>query len=89
MFCFRRSISLSKIDDANCQIKMGTDDALSFAIKPLGHTPTDKSESKRYVVNMSGEFSAMRVIFHSKYKRDQFLSLLRSFAPQVRITRWS
>jgi hypothetical protein len=89
MLFFRRSIQLSKIDDANCQTKMGTDDPLSFAIKLLGHTPTDKSESKRYIVNMSGEFGARRVIFHSKYKRDQFLSLLRSFAPQVRITRWS
>lgn len=89
MLFFRRSIQLSKIDDANCQTKMGTDDPLSFAIKLLGHMPTDKSESKRYIVNMSGEFGARRVIFHSKYKRDQFLSLLRSFAPQVRITRWS
>lgn len=89
MLFFRRSIQLSKIDDANCQTKMGTDDPLSFAIKLLGHTPTDKSESKRYIVNMSGEFGARRVVFHSKYKRDQFLSLLRSFAPQVRITRWS
>jgi hypothetical protein len=89
MLFFRRSISLSKIDDANCQTKMGTDDPLNFAIKLLGHTPTDKSESKRYIVNISGEFGARRVIFHSKYKRDQFLSLLRSFAPQARITRWS
>ena len=89
MLFFRRSIQLSKIDDANCQTKMGTDDPLSLAIKLLGHTPTDKSESKRYIVNMSGEFGARRVVFHSKYKRDQFLSLLRSFAPQARITRWS
>lgn len=89
MLLFRRSIQLSKIDDANCQTKKGTDDPLGLAIKLLGHTPTDKSESKRYIVNMSGEFGARRIIFHSKYKRDQFLSLLRSFAPQVRITRWS
>lgn len=89
MLFFRRSIQLSKIDDANCQTKIGEDDPLSFAIKLLGHAPRDSSPSKRYIVNMSGAFGARRVIFHSKYKRDQFLSLLRAFAPQARITRWS
>jgi hypothetical protein len=43
-------------------------------------------QSKRYIVNVSGEFGARRIILHSKYKRDQFLSLLRAFAPQCRIT---
>lgn len=89
MLFFRRSIPLSKIDDANCQTITGENDPISFAIKFIGHTPRESSPSKRYIVNVSGEFGARRVIFHSKYKRDQFLSLLRSFAPQVRITRWS
>jgi hypothetical protein len=88
MFFFRRSVHLSKIADANCQTKVGEDDPLSFVISLLGHTPTDQSKSKRYIVNLSGDFGARRVIFHGKYKRDQFLSLLRKNAPQCRITRW-
>lgn len=88
MFFFRRSVHLSKIADANCQTKVGEDDPFSFVIRLLGHTPTEQSQSKRYIVNLSGEFGARRVIFHGKYKRDQFLSLLRRNAPQCRITRW-
>jgi hypothetical protein len=88
MFFFRRSVHLSEIADANCQTKVGEDDPLSFVIRLLGHTPTDQSKSKRYIVNLSGEFGARRVIFHGKYKRDQFLSLLRRYSPQCRITRW-
>lgn len=87
MLFFRRSIHLSQIADANCQTKVGEDDPFSFVIRLLGHTPTDKSQSKRYIVNLSGDFGARRVIFHGKYKRDQFLSLLRRYAPQCRITR--
>jgi hypothetical protein len=89
MYCFRRSTRLSEIDDANCQTRAGEDDPFSFVIRLLGHTPADRSKSKRYIVNLSGGFGARRVVFQSKYKRDQFLSLLRSFAPQARITRWS
>ncbi|MGY2811977.1 hypothetical protein ACVIHF_008707 [Bradyrhizobium sp. USDA 4506] len=42
--------------------------------------------TKRYFVNLSGNFGSRRIVFHTKNKRDQFLSLIRSFAPQVRIT---
>jgi hypothetical protein len=89
MYFFRRSVRLSEIQDANCQTKVGDDDPFSFVIRSLGHTPTDQSKSKRYIANLSGEFGARRVVLHSKYKRDQFLSLLRSYAPQCRITRWT
>lgn len=91
MYLFRRNIHLSKIADANCQIKVGEDNPIMLIVRLMGLTPNarDRSESKRYLVNLSGDFGARRVIFHDKYKRDQFLSLLRSFAPQVRITRWS
>lgn len=50
-------------------------------IKGLGNT-------RRYFVNLSGGFGARRIAFHTKYKRDQFLSLLRAHAPDCRITRW-
>jgi hypothetical protein len=89
VYFFRRSLRLSEIADANCQTKMAHDDPFSFVINMIGHHATDEPKSKRYIVNLSGEVGARRVIFYSKYKRDQFLSLLRRFAPQCRITRWS
>ncbi len=84
---FRRSVRLSHIADANCQATSGEDDPLSFVLSFFG-TPNGSSRSKRYTVNLSGDFGARRVIFHDKYKRDEFLSLLRRSAPNARITRW-
>lgn len=90
LYAFRRKVRLSEIDDANCQtitkpafqITNTIIGLISIGqIKGLGNT-------KRYFVNLSGEFGARRVVFHTKYKRDQFLSLLRAYAPNCRITRW-
>lgn len=87
---FRRSVPLSEIRDANAQTITKpafqiTNTIIGFIsigqIKGLGNT-------KRYLVNLSGEFGARRIAFHTKYKRDQFLSLLRTYAPDCRITRW-
>lgn len=89
LFLFRRSVRLSAIADANCQTKMGHDDPFSILVSLIGLRATDDPKSKRYIVNLSGEFGARRIVLHSKYKRDQFLSLLQSFAPQCRITRWT
>ena len=83
LYFMRRRLSLSELSDANCQ---------SYS-KRLGTSGVDGSSAsrtiRRYAVNLSGSFGARRVVFFSKYKRDQFLSLIRHFAPHVRITRWS
>lgn len=90
MYVLRRSIRLSEIRDANVQTI--TKPALQMTntiiglisvgqIKGLGNT-------RRLFVNLSGGFGARRIAFHTKYKRDQFLSLLRAHAPDCRITRW-
>ena len=87
---FRRQVQISDIRDANCQTI--TKPAFHITNTIIGLVSVGQVKglgtTKRYIVNMSGEFGARRVIFHTKYKRDQFLSLLRSFAPHVRITRW-
>ncbi|MGE0289966.1 MAG: hypothetical protein AB7I42_27635 [Bradyrhizobium sp.] len=90
MYVLRRRVRLSEIRDANAQTI--TKPAFQMTntiiglisvgqIKGLGNT-------KRYFVNLSGEFGSRRITFHAKYKRDQFLSLLRAYAPDCRITRW-
>jgi|SRR5579872_2798639 len=88
---FRRRVQISDIRDANSQTI--TKPAFHITNTIIGLVSVGQVKglgtTKRYIVNMSGEFGARRVIFHTKYKRDQFLSLLRSFAPDVRITRWS
>ena len=90
MYVLRRSVRLSEIRDANAQTVTKpafqiTNTVIGLIsvgqIKGLGNT-------KRYFVNLSGEFGARRIAFHTKYKRDQFLSLLRVYAPDCRITRW-
>ena len=87
---FRREVRISDIRDANCQTI--TKPAFHISNTIIGIVSVGQIKglgiTKRYIVNMSGEFGSRRVIFHTKYKRDQFLSLLRSFAPHVRITRW-
>jgi hypothetical protein len=85
-YFLRRKVHLSEIDDANCQVvtKQGFDLA-----SVIGERTSGPKTTKRYDVNLSGEFGARRIVFHSKYKRDEFLSLIRKYAPHVRITRWS
>jgi hypothetical protein len=89
LYFFRRSVRLSEIADANCQTKTGHDDPFSILVGLIGLRATDNPRSKRYIVNLSGDFGARRIVLHSKYKRDEFLSLVRSFAPECRITRWT
>ena len=90
LYVFRRNIRLSEIHDANSQTK--TKPAFYITNTIIGmvsdHQIKGLGTTKRYFVNMSGDFGARRIVFHTKYKRDQFLSLLRSFAPHCRITRW-
>jgi hypothetical protein len=94
---FRRQVRLSAIHDANCQVitKKHTNAIGDFGVnyntisgnsrKPRRRTWTSKS----FQVNLSGDFGARRLNFADKYKRDQFVSLLREYAPHVKITRWS
>lgn len=88
MYVFRRTTILSQIDDANCQTtfqRIRTDPG-DFG---GGRGRVKERTVRRYIANLSGDFGARRVVFFSKHKRDQFLSLLRRYAPQARITRWS
>lgn len=88
MYVFRRSLALSQIGDANCQTtfqRIRTDPGDFGEARGRVKTRT----VRRYFANLSGDFGTRRVVFFSKYKRDQFLSLLRRNAPQARITRWS
>jgi hypothetical protein len=88
---FRRKVKLSAIHDANCQTATKPAFQLTNTIIGLVSVGQVKGlgNTKRYFVNLSGEFGTRRLIFHTKYKRDQFLSLLRRFAPHARITRWA
>lgn len=90
LYVFRRTVRLSEIHDANSQTM--TKPAFQITNTIIGLVSVGQIKglgtTKRYFVNMSGDFGARRIVFHTKYKRDQFLSLLRSFAPQCRITRW-
>jgi hypothetical protein len=90
-YVLRRRLRLSELRDANVQTTTKPAFQMTNAIiglisvgqiKGLGNT-------KRYFVNLSGDFGARRIAFHTKYKRDQFLSLLRAYAPDCRITRWT
>lgn len=88
MYIFRRRVTLSQIEDANCQTtfqRIRTDPG-DFG---GGRGQVKVRTVRRYIANLSGDFGARRVVFFSKYKRDQFLSRLRHYAPQARITRWS
>jgi hypothetical protein len=83
LYFMRRRLSLSELSDANCQ-------SYSKRLRTSGVDGSSASRTiRRYAVNLSGSFGARRIVFFSKYKRDQFLSLIRHFAPHVRITRWS
>jgi hypothetical protein len=89
MYIFRRSVPLSEIDDANCEtISKPAFRATNTIIGVLSGHQFKAGKTKRYIVNISGEFGSRRIILHTKQKRDQFLSLLHAYAPHCRITRW-
>jgi hypothetical protein len=85
-FAWRLRLPLSGIHDANAQIisKRGVD-----VLASLGEKNPKYKTVHHYHVNLSGDFGARHLIFRSKFKRDQFLSTLRTIRPGVRITRWS
>jgi hypothetical protein len=85
-FAWRLGLPLSGIQDANAQTinKRGVD-----VLASLGEKNPKYKTVHHYHVNLSGEFGARRLMFRSKFKRDQFLSILRMIRPDVRITRWS
>lgn len=85
-FSWRLGLPLSGIHDANAQTinKRGVD-----VLASLGEKNPKYKTVHHYHVNLSGDFGARRLMFRSKFKRDQFLSILRTIRPDVRITRWS
>lgn len=85
-FAWRLRLPLSGIHDANAQTvnKRGVD-----VLASLGEKNPKYKTFHHYNVNLSGDFGARRLMFRSKFKRDQFLSILRAIRPDVRITRWS
>lgn len=85
-FAWRLGLPLSGIHDANAQTinKRGVDFVAS-----LGEKNPKYKTVHHYHVNLSGDFGARRLMFRSKFKRDQFLSILRTIRPDVRVTRWS
>lgn len=89
-YILRRRVRLSRIRDANAQTV--TKPALQITNTVIGLISVGRikglGNTKRYFVNLSGKFGARRIAFHTKYKRDQFLSLLHAYAPDCRITRW-
>ena len=85
-FAWRLGLPLSSIRDANAQTinKRGID-----VLASLGEKNPKHKTIHHYHVNLSGDFGARRLMFRSKFNRDQFLSILRAIRPNVRITRWS
>lgn len=85
-FAWRLGLPLSSIHDANAQTinKRGVD-----VLSSLGEKNPKYKTVHHYHVNLSGDFGARRLIFRSEFKRNQFLSILRTIRPDVRITRWS
>jgi hypothetical protein len=85
-YAWRLRLRLSGIHDANAQNinKRGFD-----LVRSIGEKNAKFKTIHHYHVNLSGDFGARRLMFRSKYKRDQFLSILQDVRPDVRITRWS
>lgn len=88
VYLFRRHIPLNGIRAANCQNVTQKFDSSSYE-RMAGGKGGKIHYSKSYHVNLSGDFESRRLIFTSKYKRDQFLTYLRDYVPSCRITRWS
>jgi hypothetical protein len=88
-YSIRRAVALSEIQDANSEsISGGT--IIGRTLRNMAQSPRKNSSRYRmYVVNLSGRFGSRPVRFLSKRRRDQFLSLLRVYAPQARITRFA
>lgn len=87
VYVYRRTIPISEIRNANCQTISGR--STSDPGRIIGESRPITSHYKYYLVNVSGDFGVRPITFGAKYKRDQFLSILRMVAPQCRITRWS
>jgi hypothetical protein len=90
-YSIRRTVPLSEIRDANSEFVYGgtiLGRIMGNMARALNRQHTAKP-SRMYVVNLSGPFGSRQVRFLSKRRRDQFLSLLRRYAPQARITRFA
>lgn len=88
-YSIRRTISLSEISDANSEfVSGGTILGRIFGNMARASGNYKGKQARMYVVNLSGEFGSRQVRFLSKRRRDQFLSLLRRYAPHARITRF-
>ena len=85
-FILRRSIPLSGITDANAQVVVRS--LMSTLANGIGSGPKSRPD-KQYAVNLSGDFETRQVRFASRKRRDQFLSMIRRFAPHTHITRWT
>jgi hypothetical protein len=95
VYVYRRSIPLSEITDANCEMIVKEHRILNAFNKSFGATYDGKrlyrktGPARIYAVDVSGEFGVRQMRFGAKYKRNQFLGLLRKTVPQCRITRWT
>jgi hypothetical protein len=85
-FALRRSIRLSGITDANAQVVVRA--LMATLANGIGSGPKSRPD-KQYAVNLSGDFGTRQVRFASRKRRDQFLSMIRRFAPHAHITRWT
>lgn len=92
VFFFRRSIPISQMQDANSATitTERTYDTSSLARAAGDFSPKRPQTviQRKYVVYVSGDFGARVMRFGARYKRDQFLSIVRGVAPQCRITRY-
>lgn len=77
------SVNLAEIRDANCDMQSRLSIWTLVAMLMMR-----TAESRFYAVNLSGEFGSHVALFASKRGRDHFLSGLRQYAPQCRITRY-
>ena len=90
------SIRLSQIKDVNAETitTSHTAEAGTLGNIDLGRLagsskigPSRTVQRHRHLVTLSGDFGVRVMRFGARYKRDQFLSILRSQAPRIRITR--
>jgi len=82
---FRRSIAVSGIKDANAQTISSKH---TIDLGPAAEKNRQRTILRRlYRVNVSGDFGVRIMRFGARYKRDQFLSILREAAPNCRVTR--
>lgn len=90
-YLLRRSILISEIRDANAETitTKHSYDPNTYArlAGDFSWKPTQTRTSRSHVVTVSGDFGVRIMRFGARYKRDQFLSILRAIAPQCRVTR--